>query len=225
MAKFYTDETLKFFRGIKRNQKKEWYEKNKALYQRVFQEASGLLIEALKKNPEFGALDLKGSQKSSLFRIHRDVRFSHNKLPYKTHGAFVMTRSGGKKDPGVFYMHVEPSASGMWLGYWQLDPKILANFRNWIVEHPDRYLANVEERLKSRGLEFSSDDDLKRLPRGFQEIKDTRLHAALKRRSFGVWVPLTDAELTGPKLESKVRDFVKRASPLLLWGESLISDV
>jgi len=224
MPQFYTAETLKFFRGIKKNQNKEWYEKNKPVYRRAVYDISAALIEALSRTPEFKALGLKGSAKASQFRLHRDVRFSHNKAPYKTHAAFVMTRSGQKKDPGVFYMHVQPGAGGLYMGYWQVDPKILANFRNWIVEHPEEYLRNVENKLKARKFSFSNEDDLKRMPRGYELVKDERIHAALKRRSFGVWEDLSDAELTGPRLDARIRSIAKRAAPLLLWGEALIGD-
>ncbi|MEO5668416.1 MAG: DUF2461 domain-containing protein [Bdellovibrionota bacterium] len=222
MPAFYTDATLKFYRSIKRNQKKEWFEKNKPVFKSSFQDTSVKLIEALSKSPEFRALGLKGGPKN-LFRIYRDVRFSNNKAPYKTHGSFVLTRSGNKKDPGVFYMHVEPGASGFYLGYWQLDPKLLATFRSWIVSHPEEYLRNVEDKLASRKLTFSDDDNLKRLPAGFREVTDERIKPALLRRSFGVWESLSDKDLTGPRLEAKIRSFVKRAAPLLLWGEALIS--
>jgi uncharacterized protein (TIGR02453 family) len=217
----YTPETLKFYRGLRRNQKKEWFEKNKPLYQKVFVEASRTLIERLAKTPEFRALDLKGGPRT-IFRIYRDVRFSNDKRPYKTHGAFVMTRSGNKNDPGVFYFHVQPDGDcGMYLGYWQLDPKLLVKLRHWIAEHPEKYLENVEKRLASRKLKFSTEDDMKRLPRGF-ETADERVHHALKRRSFGFWESLTDADVTGPRLEAKIRSFVRRAAPLVLWGEALV---
>ncbi len=89
------------------------------------------------------------------------------------------------------------------------------------MSYPERYLEVVEDRLRSRKLRFSTDDDLKRLPAGFTQVSDPRLKPALLRRSFGVWEDLSDEEVAGPKLTARVRSFVKRAAPLMLWGESL----
>jgi uncharacterized protein (TIGR02453 family) len=221
-ASLYTNETLKFYRGIKRNPRKEWFEAHKDVYRESFIEPSSRFIESLGTSPEFRALGLKGSAKQGLFRIYRDVRFSHDKTPYKVHGAFVLSNTGSRKAQGFFYFHLQPGGkSGLYLGFWQLETKQLARFREWIVAHPERYL-EIEARLKSRKLSFSGDDDLKRLPPAYARVADPRLHPALKRRSFGVWEELADRDITSPRLEQRVRAFVKRASPLYLWGSALL---
>jgi uncharacterized protein (TIGR02453 family) len=222
MPSFYSTDTLKFFRGIKRNPRKDWYEKNKALYKESYSEASGRLIEVLSRSPEFQAIGLKGTAKQGVFRLHRDLRFSHDKSPYKSHNGFIMSRSGSKKDAGVFYMHFEPGASSLWMGYWLPEPQLLTRFREWIVAHPDKYLDSVERKLSARKLKFSSDDDLKRLPQAFRGVEDSRIHPALQRRSHLVFENLSDEEtLDGARLLRRVRSFAKRSAPLILWGAAL----
>jgi len=54
-------------------------------------------------------IPLQGTPKSAIFRIHRDVRFAKDKKPYKTHAGAVLTRSGAKSDPGLFYIHAATS--------------------------------------------------------------------------------------------------------------------
>ncbi len=221
MTEFYTPETLKFFRGIKRHPNKEWYEKNKHVYKTSYYEASSRLIEALSRTTEFQALGLRGSGKEGIFRLHRDLRFSKDKSPYKSHNGYIMSRSGSKKDAGVFYMHVEPGASSLWMGYWLPEAKLLGRFRDWIAKHPDNYL-EIESKLKARGLFFSTDEDLKKLPQAYRHIQDERLHPALKRRSHMVSEDVSDKELLdSPKLHKKIRDFARRSTPLMLWGAAL----
>ena len=56
------------------------------------------------------------------FPIYRDVRFSPDKRLYKTHAGAVLTRSGGKRDPGLLYLHVAPGESMVAAGFWHPEP-------------------------------------------------------------------------------------------------------
>lgn len=217
----YSTESLKFFRGIKKNPNKIWYEKHKESYKSHYVAESAELIQRLTETDEFRVLGLHGSVKKGLFRLHRDVRFSHNKIPYKHWNGFVMSRSGNKiNEQGFFYLHTEPGKCFMAMGFWHPDPKLLASMRNWIVEHPQIYL-DLEKKLKSRKLLIDNDDSLKRLPQGFQAVDNQQLHVALKRRHFIVKEDLTDAELCSSALIRKIKSFAKRSAPLVLWGWSI----
>lgn len=216
----YSSASLKFFKGIKKNQNKIWYDKNKELYKSTYVAESAELISKLSESPEFKVLGLRGSAKTSIFRLHRDVRFSKNKTPYKTANGFVMSRSGRKQDEGFFYLHMEPNNCFMAIGFWYPGPKLVASLRNWIVEHPKMYL-ELEKKLRLRKLKFEKDDDLKRLPQGFQKVENKDLHEALKRRHFLVQENISDADMCSPKLIKKIRSFAKRSAPLLLWGWSI----
>ena len=67
-------------------------------------------------------IPIKGDRKTSLFRIHRDVRFAKNKDPYKTNAGVAMTRSGSKNDPGVLYFHLSPEECFFAAGFHQPEP-------------------------------------------------------------------------------------------------------
>src|SRR3954468_22008212 len=97
-----------FFRALKFHQDKAWFEDNRTIYEeQVLAPLTALLADlstafAKKKIP------LRADGKKSVFRIYRDVRFAKDKSPYKTHAGAVMTRSGGKMEPGILYIHVDP---------------------------------------------------------------------------------------------------------------------
>jgi len=99
---------LAFLTGLAAHNDREWFTANRAVYDERLKPALAALIEAL--NTAFAARDLPlaGDPKKSVFRIHRDVRFSKDKRPYKTHVSATLTRDGQKLSPGLLYVHIEP---------------------------------------------------------------------------------------------------------------------
>jgi uncharacterized protein (TIGR02453 family) len=99
---------LGFLTGLAAKNDKAWFTAHRAAYDEGLKPAMGALIAAL--NTQFAARDLPfvGDARKSVFRIHRDVRFSKDKRPYKTHIAASLTRDGDKMAPGAVYVHVEP---------------------------------------------------------------------------------------------------------------------
>ena len=71
----------------------------------------GDLVEDLSAAFAKARIPLKGDRKTSVFRIHRDVRFAKDKSPYKTNVGAVLTRGGGKNDPGCFTFTVATTAA------------------------------------------------------------------------------------------------------------------
>jgi uncharacterized protein (DUF2461 family) len=99
---------LAFLTGLAAHNDREWFAAHRAVYDDRLKPTLGALIEAL--NTAFAARDLPlaGDPKKSVFRIHRDVRFSKDKRPYKTHVSATLTRDGLKLSPGLVYVHIEP---------------------------------------------------------------------------------------------------------------------
>ena len=104
-SRFRAD-ALPFLKALAFHQTREWFEANKAIYESDLKAPMGDLVEDLAASFAKAKIPLKGDRKSALFRIHRDVRFAKDKSPYKTHIGAVMTRTGAKNDPGLFYIHV-----------------------------------------------------------------------------------------------------------------------
>jgi uncharacterized protein (DUF2461 family) len=99
---------LAFLTGLAAHNDREWFTAHRAIYDERLKPTLSALIEAL--NGAFAArgLPLAGDPKKSVFRIHRDVRFSKDKRPYKTHVSATLTRDGQKLSPGLVYVHIEP---------------------------------------------------------------------------------------------------------------------
>ena len=99
---------LAFLTGLAAHNDRDWFTANRAAYDDRLKPTLAALIDAL--NAAFAARDLPlaGDPKKSVFRIHRDVRFSKDKRPYKTHVSATLTRDGQKLSPGLVYVHIEP---------------------------------------------------------------------------------------------------------------------
>lgn len=99
---------LAFLTGLAAHNDRDWFTANRAPFDDGLKPTLAALIVALNAAFEARDLPLSGDPKRSVFRIHRDVRFSKDKKPYKTHVSATLTRDGQKMSPGMVYVHIEP---------------------------------------------------------------------------------------------------------------------
>jgi uncharacterized protein (TIGR02453 family) len=168
-------------------------------------------------------IPLAGDPLRSIFRIYRDVRFSPDKRLYKTHAGAVLTRSGGKRDPGLLYLHLEPGESMVGAGFWHPEPPLLTRLRRAILGDPDRFV-EIADALMAAGCPVSSDSTLTRPPRGFEAAKGTPVADYVCWKSFTAHAALTDREMQSPAVVDHIVDFARLALPLLEWGWAAIED-
>jgi uncharacterized protein (TIGR02453 family) len=124
--------TLKFLKDLKKNNNKPWFEKHKSLYLDAKADAEKFVEQLIEK---FGKSDADIAPllvKDCTYRIYRDVRFSADKTPYKTHmGAYL--NKGGKKVPTAgYYFHLEPGRNITGGGLWMPMPPELGKVRQEI---------------------------------------------------------------------------------------------
>lgn len=223
---WFASEVFTFLRGLKRNNRREWFEAHRDAYTRDLLEplravADELDVRFAKLAPEFEA-----NRKRSLFRIHRDVRFSADKSPYKTHGAlWVYHRAPGRGvgkeiDGGAgFYLHVEPGASMIAGGIWMPPRHSLTKIRDRLLDDHRAFRRIVgAAAFKKRFGSLNADEPgarLKRMPRGYSE--DHPAADLLRFNSFTVSAAYSDREMLAPTLPDKaMRDF-SLILPLARW--------
>lgn len=222
----FTPHALTFLRGLKRNNTKQWFEAHRAEYELhvlgpLRQLAEELDVRFARLAPEFIA-----PPRRALFRIHRDVRFSHDKSPYKTHAAlWVFNRDAGR---GVgreahggagFYFHIEPGASLIAAGYWMPPRPALTRLRERIVEEQQSFERLVLAPAFKRRFEKLSDHDpgamLKRTPRGY--APDHPAARWLRYNTFTASRELTDAQVLSPRLVDNVMIDFALLLPFVRW--------
>lgn len=220
----FTPAALRFLRGLARNNAKPWFERHKPDYERDVRLPMRALIEEMDVRFAGFAPEFTGDPKRSMFRIHRDVRFSRDKAPYKTHAACWFRhrdadhRVGGAAEGGGagFYFHLEPGASFVGGGIWMPPRPVLSRLREGLADD----LRGFERVVRSAAFrrrfgDLSDDAMLKRVPRGFAEN-----HPAarwLKYQSFTVGRKLTDAQVTGSRLAALIEANFAAMLPLVRW--------
>ena len=99
---------LAFLSGLAAHNDRDWFAAHRGTYDARLKPALAALIAATSAACEARGLPLSGDPKKSVFRIHRDTRFSRDKRPYKTHVSATLTRDGARMSPGMIYIHIEP---------------------------------------------------------------------------------------------------------------------
>ena len=212
-----------FFSELQDNNDPAWFKPRKALYEAEVLAPFRELITAVGERLGQAGLLLAGDPRRSIFRIYRDVRFSPDKRLYKTHAGAVLTRSGGRRDPGVLYIHVAPAESMVAAGFWHPEPALLARLRRAVLADPDDFLS-IADRLAAAGCPLSSDDKLSRPPRGLEAAKGTAVAEYVCWKSFTAHRMLSDGEMQAPKLVDRIIDFARTVLPFLEWGWAAADD-
>jgi len=208
---------LPFFKALAFHQTKEWFEANREVYEREIKGPMGDLVEETAARLATARIPLKGDRKSSLFRIHRDVRFSINKEPYKTNAGVAITRTGSKADPGVLYFHLSPEECFFAAGFHMPDPHELARLRAAAVRGAEAF-KQLTRKLASKGLSLSDESALKRPPRGLDGIDDPEIALAARLKSFICLRPAPEARIATAGLVDDFCAFAADSLPLLEWG-------
>ena len=188
----FTDGTFKFLRGLKKNNNKAWFEAHRSDYEETLRNPSKALVEAMAA--QFRDLDLPfvASVKSSLFRINRDIRFSNDKSPYKTHIGLSFQLDGTSKESwSGLYLGFEPAGGSkmhvfLGGGIYQPMAEQLKNIRAKIAleyQTLEKLLADKAfQREFPKGL---TGESLKRMPRGYAEDHPAADFLKMKQFLFG----------------------------------------
>ena len=161
--------TLDFLTGVKCNNNREWFNANRPLYLDAKENFESFVQQIIDKIILFDPI-MKGLEaKSCVFRINRDIRFSNDKSPYKSHfGAFIVR--GGKQNGDKFagyYFHIEPGKSIMAGGAYTPPGPWLSAIREKISDSPDEFIkiTNSKEFIKYFGS--IEGEKLKTAPKGY----------------------------------------------------------
>ena len=210
-------QAIPFFKGVAFHQNKAWFDENRALYDRDFVEPMIALLDDLSARFAKARIPLRADGKRSMFRLNRDIRFSKDKSPYKTHGGAVMTRSGDKSDNGLLYIHIDPNGCFAAAGFYMPETDDLAKLRKAMASSGKQFLA-MEAALRKGKLELGDSDQLTRVPKGFEKLKDGPLDGAIRLKSFIVEEKLPQKLIGTSQLADAIFDFTKRGMPLLKFG-------
>lgn len=213
-----------FLRGLRRNNTRDWFERHRTEYDAEVRAPLAALVEEVDVRLASIAPEIVGDPKRSLFRIHRDVRFSSDKSPYKTHAACwfyhgdVGRGVGGSTTPhggAGFYLDIGPTGASLGGGIWMPPRPTLARIRERIDEDPAPLTRHLRAPAVRRFGGLAGDAMLSRMPRGF--AADHPAAELLRHQSFTLGRALAERELLSARLpDLLMRDFA-RILPLVRW--------
>jgi uncharacterized protein (TIGR02453 family) len=198
---YFREAGLKFLRSLKRNNRREWFEAHKPEFERELKQPMLALIETVNKAMEgFAPAHLRPPQKC-LMRIYRDIRFSFDKRPYKSHVSAWWSREGLEKTSGGgYYMHISPEEVLIAAGVYMPEREQLLAIRQHLLVHHAEVRQVLRDRKLRRLMDSFTGTPLTRPPKGF--AKDHPAMDLLLCRQWGV-----EAKL--PSSASLERDFAE----------------
>jgi uncharacterized protein (TIGR02453 family) len=214
MATHFSSETLKFLRGLARNNDREWFGPRKAVYEREVKAPMLALIAEVNDALTKFAPDHVRDPRKTIMRIYRDTRFAADKRPYKTNVAAWWARRGLEKTSGAgFYFHFTAKETVIAAGAYMPSPEQLLAMRRHIVEHHAELRSILANRkLKAVMQEFEG-NKLKRPPRGF--AADSPALDLLLCRQWGVSTTLPAEMALEPTLVKEITKRFALAAPLV----------
>ena len=216
-----TKANFDFLKQLKKNNNRDWFNKNKPTYQAQHEETIVFADKVLELMNKHDNIETPNGKKS-LFRIYRDVRFSKDKSPYKSHWAGGFKRATAHLRGG-YYFHLEPGNTMVGGGFWGPNKDDLLRIREDIAldDAPLRKILNSKSFKDTFGK--LEGEQLKTAPKGFD--KEHPAVDLLRYKQFIIAKKFTDKEALSPDFAKKVNDVFKKMRPFFDYmSESVTTD-
>jgi len=214
--KYFTSGLFRFLKELAENNTRDWFAENKSRFEKEVKEPALQFVVDFgphlhKISPHFRA-DPRPSG-GSLFRIYRDVRFSKDKSPYKTHAGLHFRHEAGKTahTPG-FYLHLQPGESFAAFGLWHPDSPTLKMIRDAIVADPEGWKKAVGGKAFTEKFRIAG-ESLKRPPKGYDP--EHPLIDQLKMKDFTAFAPLTQKQVTSVGFLEEFAEACRAGAPMV----------
>jgi uncharacterized protein (TIGR02453 family) len=208
-------EVFKFYRALEKNNNREWFEPQKERFKVLEAE-----IKAFNDGVKTALQESDEIEKVKIFRIYRDVRFSKNKTPYKTHFGISFHR----KKPnlrGGYYLHIAPQNSFIATGFWNPDPKDLLRIRKEFEFDSEELLEITnKDNFKNIWGEIQG-DSVKTSPRGFSI--DNPSIDLIRRKQFIFIKKFDDKSVLSPEFQNQVIKSFKAIRPFFDYMTNVLT--
>lgn len=213
------DEALEFFKKLEKNNDRDWFNEHKKefkIIEKKVKEVYNTVLAQLKSHDDVDKL--------KMFRIYRDVRFSKDKSPYKTHfgGSFHRTKP---KLRGGYYLHIQPNnESFIATGFWEPAPADLLRIRKEFEMDDTEIRAIIKDKKFNSIWGDFVGDEVKTAPRGFN--KDHHAIDLIKKKQYIFTKKYTDKEVLDENFLNEVGIAFKAIRPYFNYmSEVLTTDL
>lgn len=189
-----------FFNKLEKNNNRDWFEDHKPEFKALEKEIKGFsstLESALNSNDRI--------EKTKMFRIYRDVRFSKNKTPYKTHFGISLHREKPALRGG-YYVHLQSGETFIGGGFWDPSKEDLLRIRQELEIDATDFRTLMEESTFKAAWGNLVGDEVKTAPKGFS--KEHSNIDLIKKKQYLFIKKFSDAEVLADDFYDRVvRDF------------------
>ena len=209
-------EALEFFEKLEKNNDRDWFNIHKKEFKTIETKVKAVYNAVFEELKTYDDVD-----KLKIFRIYRDVRFSKNKLPYKTHfgGSFHRTKP---KLRGGYYLHIQPNnESFIATGFWEPAPVDLLRIRKEF-EMDDSEMRTILQDKKFNSIwgDFVG-DEVKTAPKGFS--KDHKSIDLIKKKQYIFVKKFTDKEVLDENFLNNVNEAFKAIRPYFNYMSDVLT--
>ncbi len=213
--------TLTFLKTLKKNNNKEWFDKNRKTYESAKADFAGLLQEVIhqfaKKEPSVSSL----LAKNCMFRINRDVRFSKDKSPYKTNFGALVGPGGWAGKAYGYFISLEPHGQTMVAGgLYSPTPEQLERFRQVIAGDATEFKQVTQARDFVEVFGEIEGERLKTAPKGYEKTHPEI--ELLQLKQITVIHRFSDQAVTAAEFPSQVLAACGAMKPFIGWLERAI---
>lgn len=195
-----------FLKALELNNNREWFIENKIVFEKA-KETSAILFNSIYSDLQ--TIDHVDHLK--IYRIHRDVRFSKDKTPYKTHFSMYVGRLQ-PENRGGYYLHLQPRQSFIGIGFFEPNKEDLLRIRKEIELDSE-----LEQILNSKKIQDTfgplRGDEVKTAPKGFD--KNHERIALLKKKQFLLIHNFSDEEVLSENFPKQAVDVFNSARPFV----------
>jgi uncharacterized protein (TIGR02453 family) len=214
---------INFLKALGKNNNREWFNANKSLFNKLKLEFETYIQLIIKKVHEFDRSIGVLMAKDTIYRIYRDIRFTHDKTPYKTNFGAYISRGGRSGGYAGYYLHIEPGASMLAGGLYMPQPDILKAVRTEIYENIEEFKGIIGSRDFSKYFKEIWGEKLKSVPQGFpKDFEDGEL---LKFKHYTVSVDLTDEEVADEGYTETAIKVFKALKPFNMFLNNAIENI
>lgn len=209
-------ETLDFFKVLEKNNDRDWFNEHKSEFKKIEKDVKTFYNAVLKSLNEHDDVD-----KLKMFRIYRDVRFSKDKSPYKTHfgGSFHRTKP---KLRGGYYLHIQPNnESFIATGFWEPAPADLLRIRKEFEMDDTEMRAILNNRSFSNIWGTFVGDEVKSAPKGFS--KDHKAIDLIKKKQYIFIKKYTDSQVLSDGFIDDVNQSFKAIRPYFNYMSDVLT--
>ncbi len=212
---------LNFLKKVTKNNNREWFEANKQLYVEAQVEFLKLVEYIIKEVGKFDSEVGMLEPKKCTYRIYRDIRFSKDKTPYKTHLGAFMAPGGKNSGNAGYYFHIQPGESIVAGGLWHPPKEHVAKIRQEIDYNAGELLKILGNKTFKKYYGAIEGEKLSRAPKGYP--LDHPNIEFLKLKDYLVVNKFPDSEIKDASFPGQVVRKLKAMKPFLDYLNVAIS--